>query len=76
MYMENGHFGVVSGVLERGDGGYNEPWSWSLEPASVIFADVAIEACAVCPSAVETDLDYFLRHGRYCPSAIIVARDR
>ncbi|MEM4591242.1 MAG: hypothetical protein QW555_05375 [Nitrososphaerota archaeon] len=63
------------GELERGDGGFNKPWSWHLRPSSVRMVEVAIELCDGLPSHVERDLDYWVETvGRYCPwSARIVA---
>jgi hypothetical protein len=51
-----------------GDGGYNYPWSWHLDPDTIQFADAAIEVCDGLPIIVESDLDYWLNSlGYYCP---------
>lgn len=67
---------IISAPLRRGDGGFNEPWSWHLDPDSVEFADLTIELCDGCPHMIEEDLDYWIGTvGRYCPwSTELVAR--
>lgn len=59
---------IVTGPLRRGDGGFNEPWSWHLDPDSVAFADLTIEVCDGCPYMLEDDVDYWVDTvGQYCP---------
>ena len=66
----SGTVGVVSGRLARGDGGFNGPWSWHLDPAAIEVPDVAIELCDGRPSMVQTDLDYWVETvGAFCPWA-------
>lgn len=73
--MAAGTEGVVSGRLVRGNGGYNTPWSWRLDPASVHVADVAIELCDGRPSLVEEDVEYWLGTVKqYCPWGAKVVR--
>jgi hypothetical protein len=69
---------ILSGVLQRGDGGVNRPWSWHLDPSTVSFAEIAIELCDGCPSFVERDLEYWIGTvGRYCPwTTEVIARER
>ena len=72
----NGGNGMhITGKLVQGDGGFNQPWSWHLEPASVRMADISIEVCDGKPSMVEGNLDYWLNTvGSYCPwSSKVVA---
>ncbi len=58
----------VTGKLVRGDGGFNQPWSWHLDPSSVRMAEISIELCDGRPSMVEGDLDYWLGTVKmYCP---------
>ena len=58
----------VTGELVRGDGGFNQPWSWHLDPATVRMADVSIEVCDGRPSMVQEDLEYWLGTvGSFCP---------
>ncbi|HSB62477.1 MAG TPA: hypothetical protein VLI67_12205 [Vicinamibacteria bacterium] len=52
------------GPLRRGDGGFNGPWSWHLDPAETRFVEAAIEVCDGAPSYVEANLDAF---PTYCP---------
>jgi hypothetical protein len=52
------------GRLNRSNGGFNAPWSWSLDPDDVRMTEVAIELCDGRPSYVEGHLaDY----PTYCP---------
>lgn len=69
---------IVNGALLAGDGGFNEPWSWHMDPGSVELADITIELCDGRPSMVEADLDMWIGTvGRFCPwSSRIVARER
>jgi pimeloyl-ACP methyl ester carboxylesterase len=58
----------VTGKLARGDGGFNSPWPWHLEPDSVRMAEVSIELCDGRPSLIGEDLEYWLETvGNYCP---------
>jgi hypothetical protein len=54
------------GNIQRGSGGFNEPWSWSYIPDSIRMVEVAIEVCDGRPSYVNDHLDDYLRVG-YCP---------
>ena len=58
--QREGIVGVVAGNLVAGDGGFNDGWSWHLEPQSVHAPDLAIEVCDGRPSMVENDLAYWL----------------
>lgn len=55
-----------NGPLRRGDGGFNAPWTWHLDPAETRFVEVAIEICDGRPSYVEAHQPDF---PRYCPGA-------
>ncbi len=60
--------GIVIGELRAGDGGFNKPWSWHLDPDTVEVADATIELCDGMPSFVEAELNYWLNVvKRYCP---------
>ena len=73
--LASGQEGVISGELATGDGGYNSPWSWHLDPASVHVPDLAIEVCDGRPSMVEEDLEYWLGTvERFCPWGATVVR--
>lgn len=67
---------VLLGALARGDGGFNEPWSWHLVPGTIQFADLTTEVCDGCPRMLEQDTGYWVDTvGRFCPwTSRIVAR--
>src|SRR5689334_12362193 len=54
----------VLGTIRRGDGGINAPYSWHLDPETVSFAEVTIEACQTRASAIADDLDYWIDFGQ------------
>lgn len=54
------------GPLVPGDGGFNAPWSWHIDPAAMKLTEVAIEVCDGRPSYVEEHVDEYARTG-YCP---------
>ena len=61
-----------NGPLRDGDGGFNAPWTWHLDPALTEFVEVAIEICDGRPSYVEEHEEDF---ERYCPwGARVVGR--
>jgi hypothetical protein len=74
--MQSGLEGVIHGRLVRGNGGFNSPWDWHLDPASVSAPDAAIELCDGSPSFVQEELDYYLASVKfYCPwGAKVVSR--
>lgn len=76
--LASGVEGVINGELLEGDGGYNQPWSWHMDPATVHTADTSIELCDGRPSLIEPELDYWLDTvGRFCPwGAKVVERIR
>ena len=55
------------GKLVRGNGGFNQPWSWHLLPDTVRMAEAAIEVCDGRPSYVEGHVDDYVNAGAYCP---------
>jgi hypothetical protein len=65
--------GFPIGPLRRGDGGFNAPWSWHLDPAETSVAEVAIEVCDGRPTYVETNLDDF---PTYCPWGARIVAER
>jgi hypothetical protein len=68
---------IVHGTVRRGSGGFNAPYAWHLDPASVTFPDLAMEVCDGRPqSDVESDVDYWVDTVKfYCPwGARVVAR--
>lgn len=74
--MASGAEGVINGSIRPGNGGFNAPWSWHMDPATVAAPDLAIEVCDGRPSMVEADLDYWLETlGQFCPwGATVVER--
>lgn len=56
----SGTVGVVAGRIVRGDGGFNTPWSWHLDPLSIEVPNASIELCDGRPSMVQSDLDYWV----------------
>lgn len=61
------------GPLLSGDGAFNAPWSWHIDPEQFEFADFTIGVCDGLPSYVE---DHTITSETYCPwSAKIVALD-
>jgi hypothetical protein len=75
--LRGGPAQVVAGRLRAGDGGFNPPWHWHLDPDSTWLADMAIELCQGSPSAVEHELEAWLKYGLLCVTpAEIVTRER
>ena len=67
---------IVAGSLAQGNGGFNAPWSWYLDPDTVRFPEVAIELCDGCPSDVETNGGSW-GLGSFCPwSSEIIAEQK
>jgi hypothetical protein len=64
---------VPIGALREGNGGFNAPWSWHLDPADTRLVDVAIEICDGRPSYVEQHREDF---PTYCPWGARVVRRR
>jgi hypothetical protein len=54
------------GPLRRGNGGFNAPWSWHLDPGETRLTEAAIEVCDGTPSYVEAHVDDFVQVS-YCP---------
>ncbi len=75
---DDGGVGIVIGRLAHGNGGFNQPWSWHLVPATVQVVDFSIELCDGRPSMVEADLDYWVNTVKqFCPwGGRLVARTR
>ena len=58
----------VTGRLVIGNGGFNSPWSWHLDPDDVTMTEFAIELCDGTPSEVEHNLPYWLfQVETFCP---------
>ena len=69
---------LVAGRVRRGDGGFNQPWTWHLEPQSVGFPEVCAEIYDGRSSHVEGDVDHWVDELMfYCPwGSHLVARVR
>jgi hypothetical protein len=63
-----------SGPLRSGNGGFNAPWTWHLDPAETRLVELAIEVCDGRPSYVETHQP---EYAVYCPwGAKVIERRR
>jgi hypothetical protein len=65
--------GFPSGPLLRGDGGFNAPWSWHLDPDQTRLTEAAIEICDGTPSYVEAHISDF---PTYCPWGARIVDER
>lgn len=66
--MKEGKQYIIMGEIRPGDGGFNKPWSWHLDPDTIKLAEITIELCDGTPSMIESQLDYWLNTvKRYCP---------
>lgn len=57
---------IVAGALASGNGGFNLPWSWHLNPDTVKFPEISIELCDGCPGDVEANGGNW-GAGTFCP---------
>ncbi len=55
------------GPFRAGNGGFNAPWSWHLDPDETRMTEAAIEVCDGEPNYVEAHLEDYLQVGSYCP---------
>lgn len=55
-----------AGPVIAGNGAFNAPWSWHLDPVRTRFVESAIEVCDGRPSDVEGDR---VAYTQYCPWA-------
>jgi hypothetical protein len=75
--MRSGERGVILGRIQRGDGGFNAPWSWHIDPATVEVPDMSMELCDGQPSFVEENVDEFVDTVKYyCPWSAKVVEER
>jgi hypothetical protein len=73
--LQSGEARWVLGTPRRGDGGFNTGYSWHLDPASISFAEVTIEACQSAANEVADDLDYWIGFGQVCIWGVVQARE-
>jgi hypothetical protein len=67
---------IVTGVPQSGDGGYNTPWHWHLDPATVAFAEITIEACQTTVRNFEAHLPSWQQPpSRICIFSSVQARE-
>lgn len=60
------------GPLRAGNGGFNAPWAWHLDPVATRFVETTAEVCDGLPSYVQAHQDAY---PSYCPwGARVVAR--
>jgi hypothetical protein len=74
--LQSGAARWVLGAIRRGDGGFNTGFNWHLDPATISFAEVTIEACQSRASAIADDLDYWIGFGQVCIWGVVEARER
>ena len=67
---------IVAGKLAPGNGGFNAPWSWHLDPDTVGFPQITDEICDGCPSFVEANGGSW-GLGSFCPwSSEVIAEQK
>jgi hypothetical protein len=67
---------LVYGVVAAGDGGFNAPWSWHLDPQTIAFPGVVAEILDGCPRFLEADLDAAIGKGFAPWTSEVLAEDR
>jgi hypothetical protein len=72
--LRSGEARWALGTIRRGDGGFNGSWTWHIDPATVTFAEVTIEACQTAMSAIDDDLDYWIDFGQVCIWGVVEGR--
>jgi hypothetical protein len=56
------------GVIDFGDGGFNQPWGWHYKPETVAMTAFSTEVCDAEPHFVQENLDYWVNTVKYyCP---------
>ena len=73
---ESGAAQWAIGTPRRGNGGFNAPYSWHIDPSSITFAEITIEACQTAASAIDDDLDYWINFGQVCLWGVVESRER
>lgn len=73
--LASGEARWVLGTPRRGDGGFNSGYGWHIDPESISFAEVTIEACQTAASAVDDDLDYWIGFGQVCIWGMVESRE-
>jgi hypothetical protein len=65
---------IVLGRVLAGDGGFNAPWRWHLDPATISFAGAAADTW--CASDIEENLGTVMGKPYLIPIGGIVAEDK
>ena len=73
--MQSGEPRWLIGRPVRGNGDFNTGWAWHLDPASISFAEVTIEACQSAAGVVGDDLDYWIGFGQVCIWGVVRERE-
>jgi hypothetical protein len=73
--LASGQARWVLGTPRVGDGGFNTGYLWHLDPESISFAEVTIEACQTAASAVNGNLSYWIGFGQVCIWGVVEARE-
>ena len=63
---------IPAGIVVAGNGGFNAPWSWNIDPSSVKLSQVWMEVCDARPTEVESNLTSWLGQ-TYCPWDAVVS---
>ena len=63
---------IVSGIVGA-ERGYNDDWSYTMRPGSLVLGEAFIEVCDAAPEYVEENLDEW-RGERWCPWSSYVER--
>lgn len=62
---------IVSGIVNSDNGGFNSPWSWHLNPATIELGENFTEICDATLSYIENNLSDWLGQ-QYCPWSLRV----
>ena len=74
--IQSGEIYWAAGVPRRGDGGFNSPYLWYLDPADVRFQLHTIEQCQTSAGDFRGDeLEYWIGYGYMCLAARVEARE-
>ncbi len=73
---EDERFMFINGKIAGGNNDYNLNWNWHFIEDQWELTDFAIEVCDGRPSMVQSDLDYWLALGQFCPWGSYVIRER
>ncbi len=64
----------INGKLEKGNGGYNNKWSWHFIPENWDLVEISIEVCDADPRYVEANLNEWIGKS-FCPWGAIVMEE-